>query len=133
MAANTLPIFAVKPKVWPAQITDVSGTTPVTVATGGANGSIIEGLIGTSTDSTIRVVSVILTRGSTNYYLGAVKFSSTEGTDGDSVSKNILSETEMNLMSGPVVLESGDILKVAAQSTLTVGSEIAVTAFGGDY
>ncbi len=51
MAANTNPIFVSERQTWTAEILPGDGTTPVDLVVAGANGSLIEAIGATSTDT----------------------------------------------------------------------------------
>jgi hypothetical protein len=134
---SATPAFVSTPKTTPISILPADTTTKKTVATAGASGTKVVGLIVTSTDTAARVVQLFLTRSATNYLLGAWTIPALAGSDGSAGTQDLL-----NIFSGLprdadgqryFYLESGDTLTVATTTTVTAAKEIDVFALFGNF
>lgn len=138
MTAST-PVLLQTPKLGVVIFQNSDGTAFKTVYTGGASGSKVVGLTVTSTDSAARVMIAQINRSGANSNLCAANVAASSGTDG---------VTPVNNMMGPVLfpglpvdndgqnyffLQSGDILQVQANSTITSAKNIYVTCVAGDF
>lgn len=122
-------------------IVNADSTNKKTLYTGAANGSKLESISITSTDTVARVLNIYHTIGGTDYFVGTVNVPITAGTDAAITAA--VSVLESNLMlpwirydsngRGYLYLANGDILKFAAQVAVTAAKEIDIVCQGGDY
>lgn len=120
---------------------DSAGTFK-TIFTAGANGSKLTGIMVASDDgSATHVLTLVLTRSATNYYLGAYTLPVNSGTDGAAPAVDMLNGGPAGLIPGLPIdndgqrylpLISGDVLKLTFATALTSGKRIDVVSCGGD-
>lgn len=140
MAVTHTAVLVQTPKITPNSWTNSdSANTKKTVATAGANGSKVVGLIATSTDTSARVAQVWHTRSATSRLLASVSVPAASGSDGTTAGVNLLGST---LMPGLPVdndgqtyffLESGDTLQVSFTAQVTSAKEIDVTCIFANF
>jgi len=127
-----------------AQITSGTGSgiaNAVTIRSGSLNGDKIESIAVTSTDYSGRVLTLVATRGGTDYRLGTASIPSGAGTNAaitPSVSflepSPILAWVRQDQNGRPYMyLDSGTILKVYTQSVLSPNTEIDIFTQIGAY
>lgn len=141
MATTPTPIFPQTITNAAVAIVNSDGTNKKTVYTGATNGSKIESISITSTDTTARVLNVYITVSGTDYQVGTINVPITAGTDAAATaSVSMLENTVMmpwirkDSSGRPYIyLASGSVLKVASQTTLTSNKEIDLVAQIGDY
>jgi citrate lyase beta subunit len=130
MAAGTSPIFETVVKNAGAHIAPADTTTKKTVYTGGTNGSRIDALMVSSTDTAAVTLMWYITVGGTDYHIGdtviAIGSGYTTVNRPDAIAT--LSPTLLFL-----VLGYGDVLKVAALATVTTAKQVDIVAQLGDY
>ena len=135
---SATPSFVGTPKITPAAFTNAdSANTKKTIATAGASGSKVVGVIATSTDTTSRIGQLWLTRSATSYLLGSASVTLASGTDGTTATVSLLTATLLPL---PVdndgqpylFLESGDTLQISFTTQVASGKEIDVVAIFGN-
>lgn len=130
MAANTAPIFELTVKNAGVQILPADTTTKKTVYTGGANGSRIDRISVSSTDTAAKTLQWYVTVGGTDYHLCdtvipiGTGYTTVAGADALATISPTL---------GYLVLASGEVLKVAASANVTAAKQIDVVAQLGDY
>lgn len=149
-AVTNVPTFAPTPKAYKAQITNASGvvtlvatTNFVTVATGATNGTRINALYCTSSDSTVagHNIAVGIVRSATLYPLGVIAIA--QSTVTSTTQANVLTQLNANLTlpidsdRNPFIhLESTDQLVVGVLTTAvqnTPGMAISCMSNGADF
>lgn len=122
-----------------AQIQNSDGTTLKTLFTAGANGSRIENILVSSTDTTNRDLMFYVTVGGTDYLLATIQCPLTSGNSNTVGPLFALSNTLfIGLNTDPngnkyIYLANGAVLKAKAGSTVTSGRVIQFLIQGGDY
>lgn len=128
MAVSSTAVFPQTPKRGMVQIVPADTTTKKTLVTAGANGSKVVSITAASDDSSNKTFSIYVTRSATDYLLGTVTVPTLSGTDGSAPSVDLLGGGTTNQIPGLpidndgqryILLENGDVLKVAALVTLT--------------
>lgn len=122
-------------------ITIVNGDaqTYKTVFTPGSNGSKIESIVVSSTDTSARDITVNFTISATNYQLSVVSIPITAGTVNSVPCVNLLASTQLpglakDANGNPYLyLASGTTLTVNAPVTVTSAKTITFVVQGGDY
>jgi hypothetical protein len=139
MSTSPNPIFPVAINVGVGQILNADGTTTKTIFTAGANGSKVESLTISSTDTVDQDISLYVSRGGTDYLLALMKIPATSGSVNNVPAISGLINTQLPGLSqdanGNVILylQNGDKLSFAAATTITSGKAITAVAVGGDY
>lgn len=134
MAASPIYFGAVKnAKV---QIVNADASGLKTVATGGANGSKVMGLVLTSDDTSARVIQVGITIGATFYLLGSVTVPIGAGTgavisvNGFAGIPNLPMDNDGNKF---IYLESGNKLEIKSETTVTAAKTVHANATQEDF
>lgn len=130
MPANTSPIFELIVKNVGVQITPADTTTKKTVYTGGANGSRIDQLAVSSTDTAAVTLMWYKTISAVDYHIGDTVIAIGAGYTTVALADAI---PTLAPRFGYLVLASGEILKVAALATITAGKQVDIIAQLGDY
>jgi hypothetical protein len=136
MAANTNPIFVANRQTWTAEILPGDGTTPVDLVVAGANGSLIEAIGATSTDTGVVELVLYLVAGSLSVRIGSATVAITAGTDGGTTpATNILTQADLPWLRDDLTLAlgAGWTLQVGAHAAVTAAKAVRVFALGGDY
>ena len=115
------------PAAWALEITNAIGTTVTTLATGGANGSIVESLNVASNDATLaHTFQVYLNNGTTAMLLGSVNIPISAGNVTGTPAIDILRSGALPGL--PVDANGNYVLYVPNGWTLQVAVTAAVTA-----
>lgn len=130
MAANTSPIFELTVKNAGVTIVPADTTAKKTLYTGGTNGSRIDQLAVSSTDTAAVTTMWYKNVGGTDYHIGDVVIPIGAGYTTVAL-VDALATLEPTL--GYLVLASGEILKVAALATVTAAKQVDLVAQLGDY
>ena len=130
MAANTSPIFELTVKNAGVTIVPADTTAKKNVYTGGTNGSRIDQLAVSSTDTAAVTTMWYKNVGGTDYHIGDVVIAIGAGYTTVAL-VDALKTLEPTL--GYLVLASGEILKVAALATITAAKQVDFVAQLGDY
>lgn len=139
MAGTATPIYAQLIVDKPVQILPADTTTLKTIVAGGTNGTKIESLIVTSTDTSARDVALYKTISAVDYLLGTVSIPITAGFTNAIPSIDLLNNPQIPGLSTDafgnkyIFVASGTTLKIAALITITAAKAISVIASGGDY
>lgn len=139
MAGTVTPIFPQTVQNWAVQILPADTTTLKTIATGATNGTKVEMINVTSTDTSARDVSLYWTISATNYVIGTVSIPITAGNTNSAPSVNLLSNAQIpNLQRDSngnpyLYVKSGTTLAIASLTTVTTAKAIQVTSQGGDF
>ena len=132
MAANTNPIYPLAPKFWGLLIENADSTGRRAVVTAGVDGSRIDSLKITSTDTANMVVNFDLQiAGSGDYlHLGEVQVPDGSGTNSADI---IVDALDILTLGRPIMLGASDVLYAAVETAVTAAKQVAITAYGGDY
>lgn len=138
MAVTATPIFPQAVNSSIAQILPAQTTTLVTLYTAGANGSKIENIDATNTDTaTAYAIQVWVVISATNYLLGTVNVPLSAGNTTAAPNISILAGLTglaKDSNGNPYLyLGSGAVLKVASLTTVNTGKAVQFFAQGGDY
>jgi hypothetical protein len=139
VAVSNLPIFPQAINLGLQSITNGDGTTAKTIFTAGANGSKVETIEVSSTDTVNRDLQLFITRSATNYLLATVQVKVNSGNANNVPSTNILGSTQLPAIAtdangNPTLfLKSGDTLTAAVTTAVTAGKQLAIIANGGDF
>ena len=139
MAVTATPIFPQVIKNAVVTLNNASASTVTTLYTAGTNGSKIENLLVTSTDTSARDIWLYWVISATNYQIGTVTIPVTSGTVNSAPTVNLLNSTNLpgfakDANGNPYLyLASGTALSVAAATTITSGKQIQFITQGGDY
>lgn len=136
-----VPTFPVSIANAVALINNASSTNKVTVRAGSTNGDKIESICLTSTDSSARVLNVIITVSAVDYQIGTINVPINAGTDAASTAAVSLLENNSMM---PFIrkdsngrpylyLANGSTLSLSAQVAVTSGRQINVFAQIGAY
>lgn len=130
MAANTNPIFELTPTAPGVQIANADGTTKKTVKAGTSNGSRLDAIYISTTDTSNDVLNWYMNDGTTDFYLGDTTIAA--GAGYTTVARVDVMGTLAPVL-GYLVIPSGYTLKVAANAAVTSGKQVDIVTQGGDY
>jgi len=129
------PIFPGSIQTPVVSITDTDGMSIKTFVTAGTNGTRIDSISATSTDTVDANLVLIHNDGINDYVLGTIIIPASSGNNGTDTSVDILNDTDLPFLRGDLAhyLQSGHILKVQVQTVLSASTKIDLTAVCGDY
>jgi hypothetical protein len=130
MAANTSPIFELTVTSPIVQIAPADTTTKKTLKAGTTNGSRIDAIYVSSTDTAAVVLNWYMNDGSTDFYMGDTTIAI--GAGYTTVARADVMGTLAPTL-GYIVIPNGYTLKVAANATITAAKVVDVVSQGGDY
>lgn len=135
MPANTSPIFPLVVQTSAIAIVNADGTGEKALVTAGANGTRVDTVSITSTDTATVTLTVILHDGTTPYAVGEIAVPAGSGTNGSAPAIKGLSAEGLPWLdtSGSIFLKSGWSLRVAAKAAVTSAKTVTLVAFSGDY
>lgn len=139
MANSNVPMFIQTIQGWLAQILPADTTALKTLITAGAQGSRLNSLILSSTDTTARDIQFWLTRSATNYLIGTVNIPVSAGNTNAAPSVNILGNLQIpglafDANGNPYVdLKAADVLSIACLTTVTAAKAVSAIGCGGDF
>jgi len=139
MAVTSTPIFPQAINLGIGTIANADGTAVKTVFTAGANGSKVEAITVSSTDTSNRDLLVYVTRGGTNYLLCTVNILANSGNANNVAPVDVFRASMVPGLSYDafgnrcLYLKSGDTLTVSAGTTVTSAKTITIVAQGGDF
>jgi len=136
MAVSHSGVYVQTPKITPQSFPATTANTKKTIATAGADGAKVVSVLITSTDTSLRLGNLWLTRSATSYLLTSVNVPAAAGTDGTTPTVEGLA-----LIYGPVdndgqryiFLESGDTLDISFTTNITSAKEIDAVAIFGNF
>ncbi len=141
MAVTATPIFpqTITNKV--VTIVNADGTSLKTLYAAGTNGSKVENILVTNTDTAAYTVQVYVTISATDYLIGSVNLPLSAGNTSSAPSINVLQATNnfgtsVNLDANGnsyLYLASGSTLKVAVTGAVTAAKTVTFFAQGGDF
>lgn len=139
MAVTSTPIFPQAIQSTTAQISNASGTTPVTIYTAGANGSKIENIICSNTDTAASYsVQLSITNGANTNIIGTINVPLSSGTATTASAVSLINSanlpTAKDSNGNPYIyLAASCTLKAASLTTVTSGKFLEITTNGGDF
>jgi len=140
MAVTASPIFPQAIKNHQTQIATADASNLKTLITGGTNGTKIEALVATSTDTSARDLQFVLTISAVDYILDTISCPANSGNTNSIATLNILSNATRFLWAPYdaagnryLYIASGTALKVRSLTTLTSAKVISVMAMGADF
>jgi hypothetical protein len=127
------------PRAYKAQITNASGTTPVSLITPGANGTKVISIVCSNSDTSAYNLTFSVLRSSIAYVLGTVAIAASAGNAAGTPPVSILNAT--NIPGIPqdsdgnpyLFLESTDTLQMANGSTISAGKVISCHTVAADF
>lgn len=139
MAGTATPIFPQLIQNWLARIQNSDASGLISVVAGGTNGSKIESLIVSSTDTSARDINIYMTNGAVDYLLTTISIPINSGNTNAIPPVDILRSGQFPGLARDsngnpyIYVENGSTLKIAATTTVTTAKIIAALAQGGDY
>lgn len=140
MAGTATPIFQQSIKNGAVQIANSDASNLKTIVTPGTNGSKVENLLVTSTDSSARDLQLIVTKGGVDYILGTISVPANTGNTNGVTPINFFAHANMlnylnvdNNGNRFLFLENGSVLKAKTLTTVTSTRVLNLFAQYGDY
>lgn len=139
MAVTSTPIFLQTPKTYIKQILPADTTTKLTLATAGANGSKIDAINISSTDTAARDLFLYVNDGSTDAPLGVMSIPANSGNTNALAAIDALNHAQIPGLAVDsngnkcLILQATYTLKISSGATVTAAKAITATAFGGDF
>jgi hypothetical protein len=137
MAVSNLPIYPQVIKDYAIQILPATLSNPVTICTAGANGSKIDSLIVSNTDTSSRDIQVFKTIGGVDYLLFTFLLPASSANNDNTPPIDLLSlipglQTDSN-GNKDLFLASGTTLRVKSLSTVSSTKALNFIGSGGDF
>ena len=135
MAANIAPIFPFVIQTSAITLVNADETTEKTLVTAGTEGTRVDTIAITSTDSASVVLTVKVYDGTTSYAVGEITVPAGSGTNGVAPAIKGLSAAFIPWLdaSGSLFLKAGWSLRIAAKADITLDKIVTLVAFSGDY
>ena len=139
MPVTSTPIFPQTIKATPQQILPATASALVTLYSGGANGSRIDNIVVTSTDTSNRDLQFYITSGGTDYLIATLQAPQGSGNTNNVYPVNVFQSLPFAFLNYDpngnkyLYLDSTDVLKVKCTATVTTAKVIQLVTFGGDY
>jgi hypothetical protein len=141
MALTNTPIFPQTITNNVVQILPADTTTLKTLYTGATNGSRIENIMVTNTDTNAYTINIFFTISATNYLIGTINVPLSAGNTTAAPTVNLLSSAGnfggiLNYDANGnkyLYVASGTILKVASTGTVTTAKALTFSCQGGDF
>jgi hypothetical protein len=136
MPLNTNPVFIGTRRSVGVEMDNADSTNQVSLFAAGTNGSLIEAISVTSTDTAAVELDLYLYDGAASFSLGSVTVPIGAGTNGGTANAvDGLNQTELPWLRDDLTLAlgAGCTLKAAAHAAITSGKVVHVSVFGGDY
>jgi hypothetical protein len=136
MAAS--PSFISTPQTPTGQFENADGTSFKTLFTAGSDGSRVDSLLGTSTDTvSAYVVQLALQKSSVDYVIGEVSIPIGAGTNGSAKSVAMLNQTDIPGLAytenGSLYLESGVALRARVKTAVSGSFVVQIVGVAGSY
>lgn len=138
MAVTTTPAYPQAINFGIGQILPADTTTLKTIWTAGTNGSLLQALFVSSTDTSDRTLNFYVTRSATDYLLCTITATANSGNSVTVGSIDVLRHANWNGLMYDMAgnrqlrLKSGDVLKFASTGTITTAKAITAFADGED-
>lgn len=132
------PSFIATPKNPVVAFANADGTAFKAVMAGGTNGSRVDTLIGTNTDTAVAtVMQLALTKSAVSYVIGEVTIPANAGTNGVVKSVAMLNSTDIPGLAytenGAIFLENGVTLSARPKVAVAGVFAVQIAGVGGDY
>lgn len=133
------PIFPQVIKTSVAQILPADTTSLKTLVTADADGTRIDNILITSTDTAARDLQFVVTISAVDYVVGTLSVPANSGFTNAVVTLNVLGNAQFAALSTDVngnkvlFLGTGAVLKVKSLTTVTAAKVISIIAQCGDY
>ncbi len=129
-SGNINPIFEKAPAAAGLQFAAADTTTKKTLVTGGTDGTRVDAMNVSSTDTAAVVLNVYVTVSGTDYFRGSVSIAAATGTAG-AATIDLIPTLAATL--GYIGLGNGHVLKIACNATMTAAKVLDIVAQYGDY
>lgn len=139
MAGTATPIYPQTVSNYVAQILPATASNKVALVTGAANGTKLESISVTSTDTTARDLQFILTKGGVDYILCTIPIPINSGNTNALFAIDALRHTNWPALAYDsngnriFYVANGSVLNVKSTTTVTAAKEIDIVAQGGDF
>lgn len=139
MAGTPTPIFPQSVQNFVAQIQNADGQAIKTLVSGGTNGTKIESIIVSSTDTSNRDIALYLTISSVNYLLATVSIPLDSGNTNSVIPVDLLRSNSLAGLAWDangnkfLYVANGATLGVSALTTVTSTKSIQFVAQGGNF
>jgi hypothetical protein len=139
MAVTATPIFPQTITNGLVQIANADAQNLKTIYTAGTNGSKIENILVSSTDSSARDVQFSIVASAVTYIIGTISIPANSGNTNALPVINVLGNSQIPSLSRDsngnyyLYLSNGSVLKASALTTVTAAKVISIFAQGGDY
>lgn len=139
MAVTNTPVYPQTITVTPITIVNADSTNKKTLYTAGANGSRIENVSVTNTDTAGYTLNIYITQGGTDYLLGTVSLPLSAGNTTAAPTFNLLTNSNFAVLckdangNSYLYLSSGSTLKAAVTVAVTAAKTVTFLTQGGDY
>lgn len=134
------PVFPQSIKNGAVQIANADASNLKTIITPGANGSRVDCLLVSSTDTTARDLQLVVTKGGVDYIIGTLSVPANTGNTNAVAMINALAHANIgpyliNDLNGNKILflESGSVLKAKTLTTVTSARFVNLFASYGDF
>jgi len=140
LAVTSTPVFPQAVNHTVVTIVNADSTNKKTIYTPGANGSIIEALLVTNTDTGAYTLNIYATISATDYLIGTVNIPASAGNATGTPSVNLLSATSnfgsvlpKDAFGNPTLqVPSGTTLKAAVTVAVTAAKTVTILGVGSD-
>jgi hypothetical protein len=140
MAGTSTPIFPQTVKNWALQYLNATGTTKTALVTGGTNGSKVEILSVSSTDTVAQVFNIYMNDGTISHLVTCVNIPASSGNTSSTVPVDIFRNSQWTTLAVDtngnryLYVASGWTLQVGLTTgTVTSGKIVDFFAHGGDF
>lgn len=139
MTVTATPIYPQTITTGVVQILPATASNLVTLYTAGTNGSKIECIMATNTDTAAAyAITLTVVISATNYILGTVNVPLSSGNTTAAPAISLLASSNIPLSKDPdgnpyLYLASGAVLKVNSSTTVNTSKVVSFIAQGGDY
>lgn len=139
MPVSNKPIFPQLIVTPMQQILPADTTSLKTLCTAGANGTKIERITVTSTDTSAKDLQLVVTSGGTDYIIGTASIPANSGNTNALPTVSLLEHAQFVGLAGDangnkyLYLAAGAVLKAKALSAVTTARAINIFVQGGDY
>jgi hypothetical protein len=140
MAVTSTPIFPQSIKNGSVQIANSDASNLKTIITPGADGSRVDALFVSSTDTSARDLQLVVTKGGVDYILGTISIPANAGNTNAVALVNAFAQSNISSalttdLNGNriLMLENGSVLKARSLTTVTATRFINLFASYGDF
>lgn len=131
------PSFIATPKTHVVAFANADGTSFKSLFAAGANGSRLDSLIASSTDTVPNILQLAVQKSGVNYVIGEVAIPAHAGTNGSVKSVAVLNSTDIPGLAytenGALYLETGCVLMARVKTAVAGAFAVQMVGVGGDY